>query len=89
MIGEMDDMKIGLIGIGAIGGFLAKNLKDELVWICDIDENVCKARMKELGIPSRVEYVRKPEAAACLRRTPDAAWRIQSRQGSGENSCRR
>lgn len=69
----MRDMKIGLIGIGAIGGFLAKNLKNELIWVCDIDERFCRTRMKELGIPARVKYVSKPEEGAYVDLVIEAA----------------
>jgi len=59
-------MRIGLIGIGAIGGYLAKNLKGGLVWVCDTNEEFCKARMKALNLPSKVRYVKTPEKGVDL-----------------------
>lgn len=51
-------MRIGLIGIGAIGGYLAKNLGEEIVWVCDVDSFFAKRRIKELGL--KAKFVETP-----------------------------
>ena len=50
--------KIGLIGIGAIGSFLAGRLKGRIAWICDADEAGARKRMRKLGLKAR--FVKKP-----------------------------
>ncbi len=42
-------MKIGLIGFGSIGSFLAKNLGKEIVWVADSDPSAA-GRMKAAGL---------------------------------------
>ena len=45
-------MKIGIVGFGAIGSFLARNLKEEVVWIVDSDAGAeRKARAAGLTCP--------------------------------------
>jgi len=44
-----DLMKIGLIGFGSIGSYLAKNLKSEIVWVVDADPAV-KQKMASVGL---------------------------------------
>lgn len=42
-------MKIGIIGFGAIGSFLAKSLKEEVVWVVDSDADA-ERRAREAGL---------------------------------------
>jgi len=45
-------MKIGLIGFGSIGSFLAKNLGKEIVWVVDSDP-AAAGKMKAAGLKCR------------------------------------
>jgi len=42
-------MKIGLIGFGSIGSYVARRLKGELVWVVDAEPSVAR-RMAALGV---------------------------------------
>ncbi len=56
-------MDIGLIGIGAIGGYLAKELQKEgfkVRWVFDADEAFARERLRKLKI--RAKFSKKPKA---------------------------
>ena len=56
--------RIGLIGMGAIGSFLAKRLGSRVAWVCDIDEAAAKKRLLDLNL--KVRFVKKPEPGVGL-----------------------
>lgn len=45
-------MRIGIIGFGSIGSYLAKNLRGEVMWVVDSDP-AAKKRMAALGLKCR------------------------------------
>lgn len=57
-------MKIGLIGMGNIGMFLAKNLRQEIIWVCDVRKAGARKRLGGLGI--KAEVVAKPKPGVGL-----------------------
>jgi len=56
--------KIGLIGIGAIGSFLAKRLGGRVAWVCDADQEFARKQLRRLGLKAR--FVKKPERGVGL-----------------------
>ncbi|MDO8340178.1 MAG: aspartate dehydrogenase [Candidatus Burarchaeum sp.] len=56
--------RIGLIGMGAIGSFLASHLRERVAWVCDLDEGAAKKRLRELKLKAR--FVKKPEPGVGL-----------------------
>ncbi len=57
-------MRIGLIGIGAIGGYLAGKLKEEVCWVCEADLEFAERRVREMGLGAKV--VGRPEEGVDL-----------------------
>ena len=56
--------RIGLIGGGAIGSFLAKRLGGRVAWVCDVDGASARKRLRGLGLNTRV--VRRPAKGVAL-----------------------
>ncbi len=52
-------LKVGLIGIGSIGSYLAKSLRDRLVWVCDLDEKKARQKIKEFRL--KANFVTRPQ----------------------------
>ena len=50
-------MKIGLIGLGAIGSYLAKQFPNEIIWAYDVDKE--KAELKQNEIGGQFEIIEK------------------------------
>jgi len=70
-------VKIGVIGVGGMGSAHCKMIKDvkeaELVFVCDIEEDVAKARGEEFGVPYFTDYkkaIKSGMAEAVIVATP-------------------
>jgi len=57
---ESGVVKIGVVGVGGMGSAHCKMVKDiketELVFVCDIEKEVAKARGEEFGVPYFTDY---------------------------------
>ena len=51
-------MKIGIIGFGSIGSYLAANLKDEVAWVVDSEE-AARKRAEQMGFAAHAEFPAK------------------------------
>jgi len=65
----MKKVRIGIIGVGGMGSahcISAKELKEtKLVFVCDIDEKIAKAKSKEFGVPYFTDYKKAFKSGLC------------------------